>query len=235
MRTTAKKRRLSLDPRTKLLLLVLIVLSASMAPSLTYELGLIVLIALSGMLSGRIRYSLVTAFVYGLMYGLTILVLNTMSGGLRTTLIAFMGLVHKVYPCGMMAGILISTTKVTEFMSAMYRMRVPKKLVIPMAVMLRYLPTVREDWAYIKDAMRMRDVSPNLAGLLTRPVLTMECVYVPLMMSASKAADELSIAAVTRGIENPKPRSSLTRICFRPADALAAFCFAAYFAAGWFI
>ena len=29
--------------------------------------------------------------------------------------------------------------------------------------------------------------------------MTVECIYVPLMMMASKAADELSIASVTRG------------------------------------
>lgn len=235
MNMAAKKRRLSLDPRTKLFLLIMIILSASMAPSLTYELGLVLLIAAAGILCGRIRYSLISASAYGLVFGMTMLVLGTMSGSLRTTFVAFLGLVHKVYPCGMMAGILISTTRVTEFMSAMYRIHAPKKLVIPLAVMLRYLPTIREDWGYIKDAMRMRDVAPNLAGLLTRPSMTVECVYVPLMMSASKAADELSMAAVTRGIENSKPRTCLTEIRFGPGDALASLCFAAYFAAGRFL
>ena len=65
-------------------------------------------------------------------------------------------------------------------------------------------PPIQEDWRFIKDAMRMRDVSPSPKGLLTHPAMTVECIYVPLMMAASKAADELSIASITRGIENPK-------------------------------
>ena len=100
----------------------------------------------------------------------------------------------------------------------MNRVHAPKKLVIPLAVMLRYIPTIQEDWRYIKDAMRMRDVSPSLTGFLAHPGMTVECIYVPLMMAASKAADELSIASVTRGIENPHPRTCLVQIKCGTAD-----------------
>lgn len=129
-----------------------------------------------------------------------------------------LGLFHKVYACGTLAGIVLTTTKVNEFLSAMNRVRAPKKLVIPMAVMLRYIPTIQEDWRYITDAMRMRDVSPSLAGFLTHPGMTVECIYVPLLMAASKAADDLSVASVTRGIENPNPRTCLVQIKCGAAD-----------------
>ena len=41
----------------------------------------------------------------------------------------------------------------------------------------------QEDWRYIKDAMRMRDVSPSLASFLAHPGMTVECIYVPLLMA----------------------------------------------------
>lgn len=94
-----------------------------------------------------------------------------------------------------------------------------------LAIMLRYIPTVREDWRYIKDAMRLRDVSPSFVGLLKNPSMTIECLYVPLLMAASKAADELSIAAVTRGIENPRQRTCLVQIRLHIQDYLAIGCF----------
>lgn len=146
--------------------------------------------------------------------------------------VAFLGLVHKVYPCGLLSGIVLSTTKISEFLSAMNRVHAPKKLVIPLAVMLRYVPTIQEDWHFIKDAMKMRDVSPSLRGVIRNPGMTVDCIYVPLMMAASKAADELSIASVTRGIENPKPRTCLVQIKFGVADILVLLCFLAYFVAG---
>ena len=70
---------------------------------------------------------------------------------------------------------------------------------------------IREDWHYIKDAMRLRDVSPTVLRFLKAPKMTVNCIYVPLLTAASKAADELSIASVTRGIENPRRRH-------KPAD-----------------
>ena len=135
----------------------------------------------------------------------------------------------------MLSGVLLSTTKISEFLSAMGRIHAPKTLTVALAVMLRYLPTIREDWRFIKDAMRLRDVAPSAGGFIRHPAMTVECLYVPLMMSASKAADELSIAAMTRGIENPRPRSCLVQIKFGAADAVAVACYLAYFIAGRFL
>lgn len=208
-----------IDPRTKIIILLLCVLSAATAPSLRYEMLLIVLVAFFGIKCRKVRYSIVSVVTYIIIYFLTIGVLH-LHGSLQVMLIAFLGLVHKVYPAGMLAGIIISTTRVGEFLSAMNRSHISEKIVIPLAVMLRYVPAIREDWGYIKDAMRMRDVSPSLKGFLMHPGMTVECIYVPLMMAASKAADELTIASVTRGIENPKPRTSIVRIGFGWADLI---------------
>lgn len=54
----------------------------------------------------------------------------------------------------------------------------------------------------------------------------LECLYSPLLMAASKAADELAIASVTRGIENPHARTCLIQIRFRIQDFLIICCFA---------
>lgn len=222
---------LHLDPRTKLFLMLLCVLSAMFAPSLYFQLTLVAFIGLLAALCGKWRYALRGFFAYGLICAFTIWCMDVMTGTWRTMFVAFLGLVHKVYACGMLAGLVISTTKVGEFLSAMARLRVPKSLTIPIAVMLRYLPAIREDWHFIKDAMRLRDVSPTLWGFLKAPAMTVNCIYVPLLTAASKAADELSIASVTRGIENPKSRTCLVTIQMRGADFLAMVLFAAFLTA----
>mgnify|MGYP006879827547 FL=1 len=116
----------------------------------------------------------------------------------------------------------------------MNRSHISQKIVIPIAVMLRYVPTIREDWHFIKDAMRMRDVSPNLKNFILHPAMTIECIYVPLMMAASKTADELTVASVTRGIENPTQRTSYVRIGFGIADLIVVLAFLAMFLVGQF-
>ena len=227
-----QKKGLWLDPRAKIFLILICVLASMFAPSLAYQFALVVLIAILGTFFGKWKYVIKAVCFYAVICVLTVWIMAEMTGTLRTMFIAFLGLFHKVYACGMLAGIVLSTTKVNEFLSAMNRVHAPKKLVIPLAVMLRYIPTIQEDWRFIKDAMRLRDVSPSLKGLLTHPGMTVECIYVPLMMAASKAADELSIASITRGIENPKPRTCLVQIRMRLADVLAVLCFGAFFAAG---
>lgn len=224
-------KALHLDPRTKLFLLLLCVLCAMSAPNLTFQFALAALIGLLSALGGKGRYALRGLLVYALICAFTVWRMGRITGTWRTMFVAFLGLVHKVYACGMLAGLVIATTRVGEFLSAMARLRVPKKLTIPIAVMLRYLPTIREDWHFIKDAMRLRDVPPTLAGFLKAPAMTVNCIYVPLLTAASKAADELSIASVTRGIENPKPRTCLVKIRMRAADGLALLLLAAFLAA----
>lgn len=223
--------KLHLDPRTKLFLILLCVLSAVFAPNLYFQFVLVTLIGLLAAFSGKWRYALRGIIAYALICVFTIWCMGALTGTWRTMFVAFLGLVHKVYACGMLAGLVISTTKVGEFLSAMARLHIPKKLTIPIAVMLRYLPTIREDWHYIKDAMRLRDVSPTLLGFLKAPAMTVNCIYVPLLTAASKAADELSIASVTRGIENPKPRTCLINIRMQWADLLALAVFAAFLSA----
>ena len=222
---------LHLDPRTKLCLILLCVLSAMFAPNLQFQFALVALIGLLAALSGKWRYALRGILAYALICAFTVWCMGVLTGTWRTMFVAFLGLVHKVYACGMLAGLVIATTKVGEFLSAMARLHVPKKLTIPIAVMLRYLPTICEDWHYIKDAMRLRDVSPTFFGFLKTPAMTVNCIYVPLLTAASKAADELSIASVTRGIENPKPRTCLVKIQMRAADLLTMALFTVFLAA----
>lgn len=223
------------DPRTKILLLIFSMITATTVPNLRFECVLILLIAGLGILCGKIRYSLTGTGVFMALYLFTMLYFQDGNGMVHTMFIAWLSLVFKVYPCGMLAGITISTTRVNEFLSAMNKMHISKKVVIPLAIMIRYIPTVREDWSCIKDAMRLRDVSPSFIGFIKSPGMTIECLYVPLLMAASKAADELSIAAVTRGIENPRSRTCLVQIQLSVQDYLAIACFMALCVVGFIL
>ena len=225
---TSGKRcgRVRIDPRTKLLILLMGNMAVFLAPSLQYEILLAGLILVFGFLCGVYRFSVKMAAVYLAVLAIQLLGSTYLSGTLRVMLVSFVLFVRKIFPCAMLGGILIYTTRVNEFMAAMNRIHLPKSLVIPLTVMLRYFPIVGEDWRSIRDAMKMRDVSPSPAGLIFHPGRTVECIYVPMMMSASKIADELSAAAVARGIENPKPRTCLQQLSFHWEDAACAVSFA---------
>ena len=68
---------------------------------------------------------------------------------------------------------------------------------------------LKEETGYIRDAMKLR----NIHG--TQKI---ECLLVPTMISATTTAEELSAAAVTRGIENPAPKTSMIEMKFGVQD-----------------
>ena len=108
---------------------------------------------------------------------------------------------------------LVSTTTVSEFVAAMERMRVPEKIVIPVSVVFRFFPTVKEEYASIRDAMKMRGIST-----LRSPMKMLEYRVVPLMMSIAKIGEELSAATLTRGLGAPQKRTNICKIGFGPLD-----------------
>ncbi|GKX27618.1 ABC transporter permease [Vallitalea longa] len=226
--TSSKKQGLiHIDPRTKLYILLVGNLSVFFAGSIKLEVILACFIIIFGLITGAYRFTFKMSVAYFI-----ILLIQSLSSiylvkTLKIMLVSFCMFIRKIFPCGMLGGIIISTTKVNEFMAAMNRIHMPRSVVIPLTVMLRYFPMVGEDFGCIKDAMKMRNVSPSIKGFLVTPLQTIECVYVPLMMSASKVADELSAAAVTRGIENPKLRTCVQKIHFTIADVMCTICFTA--------
>ena len=58
---------------------------------------------------------------------MTVWIMADMTGTLRTMFIAFLGLFHKVYACGTLAGIGLTTSKVNEVMADMTRV-IAKKM-----------------------------------------------------------------------------------------------------------
>ena len=216
LQTKDTRATLHLDPRTKLYLLIVGNVALFLAPSLLYEIALVVCVVILGILVGAKRFTVRMAAVYAGMVVLHIIGTNYLTGTLQIAIVTFTVFIRKIFPCAMLGGILVSTTRVNEFMAAMNRIHMPKAMVIPLTVMLRYFPMVHEDWGYISDAMRMRGV--RLGGGKASSML--EFRLVPLLMSSVKIGDELSAAALTRGLGAPARRTNVCRIGFHAQDAV---------------
>lgn len=108
----------------------------------------------------------------------------------------------------------MQSTTVSEFITAMERMHVPTFITIPMSVMFRFFPTIAEENSSITEAMRMRQISGTRLGLLKR----LEYEWVPVMMSTVRIADELSQAALTKGLGSNAKRTHICEVGFRARD-----------------
>ena len=88
------QKGLWLDPRAKLFLILMCVLSSMFAPSLTYQFALVLLIAVLGVLCGKWKYAVKGVCFYALVCALTVWIMAAMTGTLRTMFVAFLGLFH---------------------------------------------------------------------------------------------------------------------------------------------
>ncbi|MCW6093156.1 energy-coupling factor transporter transmembrane protein EcfT [Clostridium sporogenes] len=216
-----EKGALKIDPRTKIILMILGNVAIFLAFSIQMKISLIIFYLIFGFLCGAYKSPVKISLGYFCLILIEYLAGKYLRGTLTLMIVTFSQFVKMILPCALLASIMISTTKVSEFMGALNKMRVSKKVIIPLTVMIRYFPVVFEDWKNIKDSMRMRDVSPTFLGFLKNPSDTIECIYVPMLMSASKVSDELSAAAITRGIENPNPRTCMVKMKMKFCDYLS--------------
>ena len=231
LQTTGQQRGIPLDPRTKLLLLVTVStfvlggLGGDKLPLLVpifCALPLILLLA-----AGKIRLALLYLVVFTGAYLASILLLPRLSGFPQFFLLGCTGILSRVMPGVVLGAYVVSTTTVSEFTAAMQRLRVSEKIIIPMSVMFRFFPTVGEEFAAINAAMRMRGIS--LGG--GRAGKMLEYRLVPLMTCSAKIGEELSAAALTRGLGGEVKRTNVCRIGFRIQDIVLIILCAAAFAA----
>ena len=144
---------------------------------------------------------------------------------LESALALMLYIITKILPTVILARYIVKTTKVSEFLAAMNRMHVTDKLTIPISVIFRFFPTVAEESRSINDAMRMRGIEMGAR----KASEAVEYRMVPLMASCSIIGEELSAAAMTRGLDVGKKRTCIWNIRFRLTDWLImALCLACF-------
>lgn len=116
---------------------------------------------------------------------------------------------------------LVRSTTPSELSGGLNRMRVPRFVITPLAVMLRFTATVREDAAAITDAMRLRGLF-GPAAAVRHPLRTVEYVMVPLLAAAVRSGEDLAASAMCRGLGAPVRPTTTARLGFGIRDAALA-------------
>ncbi len=222
---------LMLDPRTKILLVAIgsmILIAGSPGGAMNVIRPAFALLPLLlFLLLGRFRTAIKLALLYAAAYLMELYLIPLTNGLAGFLIVAVSGIFTRFIPGLALGYYLVSTTTVSEFIASMERMNVPQSIVIPFAVMFRFFPTVGEEARSIGDAMRMRGI--GYLGFFKKPIAMLEYRLVPLMMSTVKIGEELSAAALTRGLGSPVKRTNICRIGFGIQDAiLSVFTIAAF-------
>ena len=209
-----------LDPRTKLLLVmieaVLVLATAGGERLFGFRLvftGLPFLLLLG---AGRVKTCIVGGVVLGITLFLKYAVFPDAQGMLAAMLVVVISIITRFLPAYLIGAYVIQTTKVSEFKAAMEKMHMPDELSIPMCVMFRFFPTVKEENTAIRAAMKMRGI--GLGGGKAAQML--EYRLVPMISCSAKIGEELSAAALTKGLGKSRKRTNICRIGFRISDYL---------------
>jgi energy-coupling factor transport system permease protein len=208
----SKKGILVLDPRTKILLLITVNIFIFTNHRLSFEAitvaGLLFLLIFSGLFRDAVKFFIIYMALLIINYVLLPISPRIIIMSLNIVIVTM----RKLLPCWILGKLLIETTPIRLLMYVLGNLHIPQTVIIPLTISIRYFPAIKEEKQAISDAMMLR----NVKGIFRK----IEHIYVPLMISASNTADELSQAITARGIENPKEKTCVTALKFRIQDYL---------------
>ena len=146
-----RKHGVYYDSRIKLLLILLTsALAFALGGGLT---GLLLfgVVCLFALLSGLWKTSIKFAIVY-----IVLLVLAQVLPIHLSSVITFFLL--RILTIALALNILFQTTEISELIAALQASHIPQAIVIPVAIILRFLPSLKQDVLYIKQGMKTSGV-----------------------------------------------------------------------------
>lgn len=219
MQSEAADARFRLDPRTKLLLMVVVNVTIFGGKNLYVMAAMSAIPIFLLFASGKPKAALGSALIYAASALANEYLMPVTHGILNILVVMLAATFYRLLPGLIMGYYLVATTTVSEFIAAMERMHVSRKIIIPLSVMFRFFPTVGEEARAIGDAMRMRGLRLGFDAV-KKPMAMLEYRLVPLLMCSVKIGDELSAASLTRGLGSPVKRTNICRIGLGVPDIL---------------
>jgi len=216
------KGLIKLDPRTKLFIFLIsgaVSLNCyRVIPAMIYGTVLCTVLALCG---EKLFAAKAYAFLVVIIYFRYMIERNPSGSGVLGMLcMSLSGIVLFSFPIMLSFVLLMRTTRISQFMAAFRAMRLPLKVIIPVAVIIRFVPSVSDEWNGIRKAMAFRGISLEPSDVIKSPLKTIEYVLIPLLFSCISVMDEMAAAALARGIESEGERSSFEKVKMKVIDYL---------------
>lgn len=213
-------RQLYLDARTKLILCLLtsfIMFSCNYTGVMRFVLPVLSALPFFSFLILK-KYRTATGYIlaYGICLFLPVVLRQYDAPFLNIMSAAIASIFTQMLPGLSMFNVLLSSTSVSEFIAAMDGFHISKKFSVPVSVMFRFFPTIREEYQFIRDALRLRGI-----GTLAHPSEMLEYRMVPLLTELVQVGNELSASAMTRGLDAPNKRTNVCRSGFHAQDIIA--------------
>lgn len=208
-----------LDPRT-VLGIVFIFITLGLAINKPLSSHILLLICNIYLITSKAyRECVLYSVIYIIIAGLMFYIYHIPNTTLVLTIVSISYFVQKFVIAVMMIEFLKRKTSMPYVISAMQTMKFPNAVAIPFIVILRYMPTLREDYGYLKDSLKIRGIRTSGIEFFIHPIRSLEFMIVPILFRSIRVAEELSTSVLLRGIENYKNRTNIYPLKFTKIDA----------------
>ena len=208
-----------LDPRVKLHMIFVVSAVVMMSATTPFLWIVRILITMVPIVLLVIERKYDSAFRFLVLYFTALFItfkyISVESKGLfMPVLVGYCSIIVQFMPAFITAWYVVRTTKIGQFISAMQKMHVPDGITISLAVVMRFFPTIKEEYVSIRDAMKMRGIMLGNGSIINM----IEYRMIPLLFSCINIGDELSAAAITRGLGGKVKRSSVEVLSLKTVD-----------------
>ena len=102
-----------------------------------------------------------------------------------------------------------------------HRLHLPKGFGISVIVLLRFLPTIKYELKAIRGALKFRGVGISLLNTVFHLPKNFYLTLIPLLIRTVRISDEITAAALTRGIEVNNAIVSFSEVRWTKKDSVA--------------
>ena len=210
----------NLDPRMKLLLVIVISTATLFASSQIVVACNYVIIIFLWLLSGEVKYAGKFLILFAAVLAIEYASMFIPNDTARLMISFLLFIIARSMSLMVMCLWMSVRLRVNDLVTALQNMHVPRGFTITIAVVFRYIPTISGEFRNINNTMKMRGINFNVKNLFIHPGRTMEYALIPLIMRSLKVADDLSASVMTRGLDLQSKRTSYHEVRLHICDFL---------------
>ncbi|MGP9615181.1 energy-coupling factor transporter transmembrane component T [Brachybacterium sp. AOP42-B2-9] len=200
--------RQGLDPRSKILLVLLVSLAVMSPGGLVFVPASIALATVLAVTERAWSRALLVPVAAVVMYVLGWVLPLVWANPVVTVVAIGCGYLIRFIAAFGVGAHLIATTSPTQLSAALRAWYVPRAISVTLAVMLRFFPVVAAESAAVLEAMRLRGLA-GTTDLARHPILGIERFTVPMIAASLRASEDLSASAILRGLGSRRVPVSL--------------------------
>ena len=217
------KKSLTVDPRTWVMHILVGVVAIILIHSNIGGLFLFVWCILVQIATRKGKYTIKFIMIYLALTGLArvgVTLLHHESFYFLGLAFSNMGVIGRKAIIPLSFSICLANEPTGSLMASIQSLKLPKALGIGLAVLLRFFPTMGNEYRAIRASQRFRGIGVGIVHTIIHLPTTVEYILIPLILRTTKVAEELSASMTVRGVRFSGRTISYRPVRFRMSDTI---------------